>query len=66
LYLDLDRALSERADLRPVVMTCADPGFQKRARLPWRVLAEIKQGGLGLTVLGLDQATSGTKRQASR
>lgn len=54
LYLDLDRVLSERVDLRPVVITCVDPAFQKRARLPWRKLAETEQGGLHLSLLGLE------------
>jgi putative N6-adenine-specific DNA methylase len=53
MSLELDRVLAERPELRPAVMTCVDPAFQRRARLPWRKLAETQQGGLELSVLGL-------------
>jgi putative N6-adenine-specific DNA methylase len=53
IYSQLDRALAARPDLRPVVISCVDRGFAQRATLPWRTLAETKQGGLSLLLLGL-------------
>jgi putative N6-adenine-specific DNA methylase len=53
IYTALDRLLTARVDLRPVVITVFDDRFLRRSQLPWQVLATTRQGGLALKLLGL-------------
>jgi putative N6-adenine-specific DNA methylase len=53
LFAALEEVLRQRRDLRPAVVACADRRLLTGSGLPWRVLTQTRNGGVGLSFIGL-------------
>lgn len=53
LYRELELALEQRADLRPVLLASGDPSFRQHTQLPWQTALRTRQGGADLRLYAL-------------